>query len=133
MEYIMINRKKKRRRINILTNLFDVIRSLISNTDLNMIIVKKKFFICKSFIKRCTIIIGILTRFVTKKIRFYSQLIERYHLILSSKESTYLNLTSSNLNRNHYLKKGSNIKITTHNYIRKSWFNNWQKRKYYNF
>jgi hypothetical protein len=36
--------------------------------------------------------------------------------VLTSRESTYLNLNSSNLNRNHYLKK-RNVEITLHTII----------------
>jgi hypothetical protein len=116
MEYIMSNRKKKRRKINILTNLFDVIRSMIKITGLNMVINKGNLFHLLKLHKMMHNNNRYFDSIHDKKFQFYSQLIERYRQILTSRKSTYLNLTSSNLNPNHYLKKG-NIEITLHTII----------------
>jgi hypothetical protein len=78
MEYMMINRKKKRRRINILTNLFDVTRNIIMNTGLNMVINKGNLYYLIKLHKTMHNNNRYFDSIYDKKFQFYSQLIKRY-------------------------------------------------------
>jgi hypothetical protein len=89
---------------------------MIKNAGLNMVISKGNLFHLLKLHKMMHNNNGYFDSIHDKKFQFYFQLLERYCQILTSGESTYLNLTSSNLNLNHYLKKG-NIEITQHSII----------------
>jgi hypothetical protein len=83
-------RKKRRKKLNILANLFDVGRYFINNTNIHETLFKENLF---PLIKLHHLMHNNNNYFESihnKKFLFYSQLIQRYRNILSSNEPTYL-------------------------------------------
>jgi hypothetical protein len=89
------NRKKRRKKLNILANLFDVEEKIIDDNNIQEMTFKENLF---PMIKLHLLMHNNNNYFESihnKKFLFYSQLIERYRSRISYKEPTYLFLTST--------------------------------------
>jgi hypothetical protein len=89
------NRKKRGKKLNVLTNLFDVGGKFISDNNIYEMSFKENLFPIIKLYLLMQNNNNYSESIHNKKFTFYSQLIERYRSIISHEEPTYLFLTSS--------------------------------------
>jgi hypothetical protein len=110
-EFKLTGRKKKRRKLNMLTNLFEVGRKFINNVDLNIIVNKQILCSFLKLHKKMHNNDRYYESVNNRKFQFYSQLIERYRNFITTPKTNYLLLNSSNITYNQHVKRGKTIKI----------------------
>jgi hypothetical protein len=110
-EFKLTGRKKKRRKLNMLMNLFEVGRKFINNIDLNIIVNKQHLCLILKLYKKMHNSDRYFESVNNRKFQFYSQLIERYRNFIITPRTNYLLLNSSNITYNEHLKRGETIKI----------------------
>jgi hypothetical protein len=84
------NRKKRRKKLNILANLFDVGEKFINDNNIHEMTFKENLFPMIRLHLLMHINNNYFESIHNKKFLFYLQLIERYRSIISYKELTYL-------------------------------------------
>jgi hypothetical protein len=99
-EFKITGRKKKRRKLNMLTNLFEVVKKFFNNIDLNIIVDKKNLCSIIKLHKKMHNNDRYFDSINNPKFQFYSQLIERYRSFISTTKTNYLFLNSSNIKNN---------------------------------
>jgi hypothetical protein len=110
-------KRKRRKKLNILANLFDVGKHFINNTNIHETLSEENLY---PLIKLHFLMHTNNNYFESshnKKFLFYSQLIERYRNILAINESTYLFLTSSILKSRKEIFKIHILKSRLQNFL----------------
>jgi hypothetical protein len=110
-EFKLTGRKKKRRKLNILANLFEAGRKLINNIDMNILINKQNLCSILKLHKKMHNNNRYFESVNSRKFQFYSQLIERYRSSIITSKPNYLFLTSSNIKINEHLRRSETFKI----------------------
>jgi hypothetical protein len=116
-EFKLTGRKKKRRKLNILTNLFEVNRRFVNNIDMNILINKQNLCSILKLHKKMHNNDRYFDSVNSRKFQFYSQLIERYRNSIITSKTNYLLLKSSNIKKNEHLKTSETIKIISSSII----------------
>jgi hypothetical protein len=104
IEMKFTKRKKRSWKMNIIANLIDIGKNFIKDVNFNVISNKENLF---TFVKYHKLMHNNNRYYDStddRKLKFYSQLIERYRLQLTEHKTTYLYLTSSNMKRNKQYK-----------------------------
>jgi hypothetical protein len=121
-------RKKRRKKLNILANLFDVGKHFINDTNIHETLSKENLY---PLIKLHSLMHNNNNYFESshnKKFLFYSQLIERYRSMLSINEPTYLFFTSSILKSRKEIFKIHILKSSLQNFLSEKRSNNNMKK-----
>jgi hypothetical protein len=110
-EFKLTGRKKKRRKLNRLVNLFEVRRKFVNNIDINILINKQNLCSILKLHKKMHNNDRYFESVNSRKFQFYSQLIKRCRSSIVTSKTNYLLLKSSNIKKNEHLKIDETIKI----------------------